>query len=641
MKVLLVTPPMSDLNTPYPATAYLTGHLRTQGIEVSQADWSIELACRLFSEEGLDRLGGCAREVKAEQTSTRLQHFLGEFSRYRETVEPVVAFLQGRNPGLAADIISRTLLPEGSLIRKHFEALGATSDTSKMFGELGSNEQARHLATLYLCELGRLVHKVDGGYHHVAYAKKVAQSSRFDKVLRYLGEHEEGLIARLIGELTEEGLGRFRPDVLGLTVPFAGNLVGALRIAETARRVAPNLKIVMGGGYANTCLRQLGDARFFDFVDFLTLDDGERPLACILEHLGGTRGPEQLLRTFVRENGKVVFRSSSNERDLTFSENSTPSYAGLPLRKYMATMSDFTRPAKILSKRWNKLTLAHGCYWKKCTFCDLSLDYISRYEPQRVDRLIDQIESIVDETGNTDFHWVDEAAPPALLRALSVRLIEKRIPIAWYGNIRFERTFTPDLARLMAQAGCVMVTAGLEVASDRLLDLIKKGVTVAQVARVAKAFADHGIYVHAYLMYGFLTETVQETVDSLEMVRQLFDAGCLHSGYWHRLEALEHSPIGMSPAQFGIRLRRRAVPDPDGVFTRYKIPFEDPTGVDHEALGPGLWNALRSYERGLGLDRPVHDWFSQQVPPTTVVPDFIARVLVMPIPLRPGLQAAP
>ena len=427
LKVLLVTPPMSDLNTPYPATAYLTGHLRTQGIEVSQADWSIELACRLFSEVGLDRLERRARKVMAERPSPRLQHFVGEFSRYRETVAPVVTFLQGRDPRLENDIVSRTWLPEGRLIR-HFETPDAPSDDSRTFGELGNNEQARHLATLYLRELGKVVREVDGGYHHVAYAYKVAKSSRFDEVLRYLRKHEKGLIARLIGELAEEGLRRFRPDILGLTVPFYGNLVGALRIAETARRVAPNLKIVMGGGYANTCLRELSDPRFFDFVDFLTLDDGERPLICILEHLGGTRGPEQLLRTFVRENGKVVFRSSPNERDLPFSENSTPSYAGLPLQKYMATMDHFTRPAKIWSKRWNKLTLAHGCYWKKCTFCDLSLDYISRYEPQRVDRLIDQIESIVDETGDTDFHWVDEAAPPALLRALSARLIEKRIP---------------------------------------------------------------------------------------------------------------------------------------------------------------------------------------------------------------------
>ncbi len=99
------------------------------------------------------------------------------------------------------------------------------------------------------------------------------------------------------------------------------------------------------------------------------------------------------------------------------------------------------------------------------------------------------------------------------------------------------------------------VSGGLEVASDRLLTLMKKGVTVAQVARVTRAFTDAGIMVHAYLMYGFPTETTQDTVDALERVRQLFAAGCIQSAYWHRFSATAHSPIGLHPEQYGITLR--------------------------------------------------------------------------------------
>ena len=230
-------------------------------------------------------------------------------------------------------------------------------------------------------------------------------------------------------------------------------------------------------------------------------------------------------------------------------------------------------------------------------------------------------------SGQTDFHWVDEAAPPSLLRALSQRLLERRIAITWYGNIRFDRAFTPELARLMSQTGCLAVTGGLEVASDRLLQLMKKGVSVAQVARVAKGLADQGILVHAYLMYGFPSETVQETVDSLEIVRQLFAEGCLHSGYWHCFGATEHSPIGMNPEQFGIQLRPHQPTASKRVFARDFIPFEDPTGVDHAPLGKGLWKALRLYQRGLGLDRPVHEWFPEPVPETMVEPGTIARAL--------------
>ena len=641
MKVLLVTPPMSDLNTPYPATAYLTGFLRENGIEAHQADWSIELACRLFSKKGLERLLPRVHKLRPKPRP-RVDDFLTQFDRYLETVEPVVAFLQGRNPGLESDILASHLLPEGPRLRTHREQLEKGSPKAEAFWNLGKQGQAHHLASLYLLELSDIFHHTERGFYLISYARKLPGSD-FDKVLRFLAKRQGGLMSQLIEELTVEGLNRLRPDVLGLTAPFQGNLVGALRIAQVARRHFPGVKIVLGGGFPNTCMRELTDPRLFDFVDFLALDDGERPLMCLLEHLAGERGPDRLLRTFCRQEGKVVYNSATDESDLPFNENATPTYAGLPLDRYMGLMWEPTRSAKILSKRWNKLTLAHGCYWRKCTFCDISLDYVQRYEPQRVDRLIEQIKAIIDETGDRGFHWVDEAPPPSLLRALSDRLLEQKMAISWYGNIRFEKAFTPELARLMAKTGCVKVTGGLEVASDRLLKLMKKGVSVGQVARVAKGFTDQGIFVHAYLMYGFPTQTQQETVDSLELLRQLFAAGCLHSGYWHCFMATEHSPIGMNPGEYGIRLRPAATPAPERMFTRFQIPFEDPTGVDHEALGPGLWEALRSYERGLGLERAVHEWFSEPVPETCIVPDTIAQALAEkgPPSPSPGAGAAP
>src|SRR6185312_5774405 len=142
--------------------------------------------------------------------------------------------------------------------------------------------------------------------------------------------------------------------------------------------------------------------------------------------------------------------------------------------------------------------------------------YIARYDLAAADLLVDRVEALCAETGQTGFHFVDEAAPPAGLRALAERLLARRVVISWWGNIRFEKTFTPKLTELLARAGCVAVSGGLEVASDRLLDRMKKGVTVAQVARVTRALTDAGIMVHAYLMYGFPTETEQETVDALE-----------------------------------------------------------------------------------------------------------------------------
>ena len=301
-----------------------------------------------------------------------------------------------------------------------------------------------------------------------------------------------------------------------------------------------------------------------------------------------------------------MLETDLTQHDIPQNDTGIPTYDGLPLDQYVSVMEMLNPMHRFWSDgRWNKITLAHGCYWKKCSFCDVSLDYIGRYDEPSTDLVMRAHQALIAETGETGFHLVDEAAPPAGMRALAKRLIAEKLSITWWGNIRFEKTFTPELCRLLAESGCVAVSGGLEVASDRLLELMKKGVTVEQVARVTRAFTDAGIMVHAYLMYGFPTETEQDTVDALERVRQLFAAGCIQSAYWHRFSATAHSPIGLQPgrlrhhaaaaARHPVRAQRREVPRSHRHGSRLSRR--------------GLRKALYNYMHGIGLDADVREWF--------------------------------
>jgi hypothetical protein len=319
------------------------------------------------------------------------------------------------------------------------------------------------------------------------------------------------------------------------------------------------------------------------------------------------------------------------EPDIPFEAVGTPTWDGLPIHRYLSLLDMLNPMHRLWSDgRWNKLTVAHGCYWKKCSFCDVSLDYIGRYETATASTLADRIEKIVQETGQTGFHFVDEAAPPKALKALAEELIRRDLQISWWGNIRFEKTFTPELSELLAQSGCIAMSGGLEVASDRLLQLMKKGVSVEQVARVTKGFADAGILVHAYLMYGFPTQTLQDTVDALEYVRQLFENGCIQSGFFHRFSCTVHSPVGLDPAAYGIEL----IPLPEVTFAKNDIGFIDPTpmppGVDHDVLGQGLRKAIYNYMHGLCVEDDVRRWFDHlpcPVPRPTVKRGKIAKAM--------------
>ena len=635
LRVLSLIPPMTQLNTPYPSTAYLTGFLRGRGVDAHQEDLALGLVLQLFSPAGLDAIRARCEALDDAACSPQVTSFLAQFARYRATIAPAVAFLQGRDPTVGHRIAGRAFLPEGHRFASLDVFIADEEGADPLawaFGALGTHDRARHLATLYLNDLADVVRDaVDPRFEFVRYAESLAQSQpSFDPLAQALAA-PPNLIDETLQRLTREALARHEPRVVLLSVPFPGSVYGAFRIAQAVKAADPSIVTVLGGGFVNTELRELSEPRVFDYFDYVTLDAGERPVLALLEHLRGERPREKLVRTFVREpvgaahgRDSVVRLIDSREPDIPFNEIGTPTWAGLPLHGYLSVLDMLNPMHRLWSDgRWNKLTVAHGCYWKKCSFCDVNLDYISRYDLASATTLVDRIEKVVTETGQTGFHFVDEAAPPKGLKALAAELNRRGTAISWWGNIRFEKTFTPALCRELADSGCIAVSGGLEVAHDRLLKLMKKGVSVEQVARVTRAFTDAGILVHAYLMYGFPTQTVQDTVDALEYVRQLFAHNCLQSGFWHRFTCTVHSPVGKSPAEYGITLKTL----PEGGFAKNDVGFIDPTGVDHDALAPALNKALYNYMHGLALDEDVREWFGGKVPKTRVPKTFIARAL--------------
>jgi radical SAM superfamily enzyme YgiQ (UPF0313 family) len=558
-RVLALIAPMTQLNTPYPSSAYLTGFLRSQGLDARQDDLALKLVLRIFSTEGLKQVQTIAQTQAIDQRSASVNCFLDHAQRYIDCIEPVMVFLQGTDPTLAHRIAARGFIPEGP----RFAALeNAEDDTlTWAFGALGVQDRARHLATLFLNDLADVLRDaVDDRFEFVRYGESLASSqASFEPLAKALAAPKT-FIDQVLYDLTLDTFDTHQPHMVLLSVPFPGTVYGALRMAQSIKQHHPGVTIVLGGGYVNTELRSLNEPRLFDFVDYVTLDAGERPLLALLEHLQGKRSAQRLVRTFARVNSEVKYINFA-EPDIAFDDVGTPTWDGLPMQSYLSLLDMLNPMHRLWSDgRWNKLTVAHGCYWKKCSFCDVSLDYISRYDAATAHTLVDRIERIVGETGQTGFHLVDEAAPPKALKAMAQELLRRRINISWWGNIRFEKTFTPELAELLADSGCIAMSGGLEVASDRLLALMQKGVTVDQVARVTHGFSQSGVLVHAYLMYGFPTQTVQDTVDALEYVRQLFLHGCIQSGFFHRFTCTVHSPVGMRPQDYGVRL----IPLPEG-----------------------------------------------------------------------------
>ena len=613
MKLALVLPPLTQLNTPYPSGAYLARHLRSHGIPSTQRDFGLELMRRALSRKGLSEVFDAVSEKAdaGEALPEPAWQALALRRQHERAIAPAMRFLAGADESLAARILDTPLLPRGPRL--------ASVDLSA-FGTMGVIDAARHLATRYIEDLVDLITAtIDPGFSLARYQHHLAVGPiSFDPIEARL--EETTLVDAWLDALTDS----LDAEVVCLSVPFPGTLYGALRIGR--RLKARGVTVWMGGGYVSTELREVDEPRLWQCVDALTYDDGEGPLLALIAHHRGEGDTRHRTRT-----------AAGLHSAPATAEPFVPAawYGDLDLRKYLHII-DTLNPAHRLwsDNRWNKITLAHGCYWKKCAFCDIQLDYIARFEKAPTQALLDAMEELTEDTGTSGFHFVDEAAPPRQMRDLALGILARGMTVSWWGNIRFEAAFTPDLCRLLAAAGLIAVTGGLEVAQPRLLKMMDKGITVPQAAGAAAAFRAAGVMVHAYLMYGFPTQTEAETIESMEIVRQLFAEGLLDSAFWHRFVLTRHSGVYANPARYQI-----TVPDTAGAFATNDIPHADPSGGNHDRFDAVLPRALSAWMQGDRLDQPVHRWFSRKMPRARTRPDHIARSLPADLPaLRPSAR---
>lgn len=593
-KILLLLPPLTQLNTPYPSITHLTGYLRSKGYETDQMDLGIELVDMLFTAKGLSHIFDIAGQVE-KKSGKNIKNVLSNRGFYEEHIDEVMKFLRGDDRSMACRFSNIEFWDSMPRI-PDYEELDWTYGTS------GSTDRAKYLCTMFIKNICDVIEaRIDHNFSLIRYAERVCTYlPTFDLVEKIIAKSDT-YVTECMQTLLEKRLSRSKPDIVALSVPFPGNLICGLLCARYIKEHYPDTKIIMGGGYVNTELRNMSENGLFRYVDYVMFDDGELPLLRFLEG-----GP--LLRTAHCVDGKVVYENMESCENERFASLPAPTTTGLCINLYLDFPDSFNPMHRLWSDgKWNKMMLAHGCYHAKCTFCDTKLDYIGRYESCNVSIIVDRMESLMKETGENGFHFVDEAAPPAVLRRLAEEIIRRRLTVSYWTNIRFDKTFTPDLCYLLMKSGCIAVSGGLEVASPRVLKLIDKGVTIESASECMRNLTDKGIMVHAYLMYGFPTQTEKELMESLATVRDLFADGLIQSAFWHRYAMTCHSITGNHPERFNAHLVATE-PNP---FANNEIAFEIDNQPDWDKYADGLNLATYNYMRSAGFDIPVKQWFKK------------------------------
>lgn len=631
---LLVQAPFTQLNSPYPAVFYLKSFLDARGTPNAAIDLAIQAARAIFSRRGLARIFADAeRELSSGRlagsdaaTRGNLARYLSNADRYAESIDGIVGFLSGRLPDFGHALSDPARLPHGYRVERYVDGLESAPDP-------------RIVASLTLEDLADFIaYALDPGFSLVRYAEsKAASQPSYGEVLRSL----EGsyVIREFVRPLARERLAEFPAALVCASVPFPGCLAPALAILQEAK--ARGSETAMGGGYVSTELRFLRDGRFFDSVDYLCFDSGFGSLSSVIDSVEGRAGGA-LFRCMRRSGGVLRVEGFPPESEADYSdgpwlflpaadeaarradedrelERVFPDYAGISLGDYLR-IDDSGNPMHALwsNAAWLKCRLAYGCYWGRCRFCDGCLDYIGRYRPADPRALYAAMLSQARQAGASGLHLVDEAAPVPLLLAFARENAKAGRPLSFWGNTRFEKGFTPDRAIFLSWAGFLAASAGIEVAGDRGLGLSGKGLSMETLVGACDALSRAGILAHAYLMYGLPDQTEEDLVDSLEILRQMFRLGLLHSAFWHPFVLTRHSPF------YRDRFSKGGALVPESDFALNDLDWRGSGRLSR--FSEGIEAALASYMEGRELDRPAEAWFRFAVPKARIGRDYVKRL---------------
>lgn len=640
MNVIIIQPPLVQLNSPYPSGAYLQAFFKKMGCNVRWYDFSIELFHEIFSKDGLKKLFLLTQENalqmadRAESsgdanTAFNLRRYVTTQSSWIEWIDFIVGILccgnkfSGRE--LAHKFLFSPFAPRGNRMENFLANLNHNP----------SADDVRFLCSLALADLADYITAVfDSNFALIRYAESLTvDESSFSQLEKnvdspVLTEFYNSVLKNKLCDI-ETFVNHDEKTLFCISSPFAGTFMAALYTGRFIKeKFGDRAFVSIGGGFPNTELRQTKEKGLFKYTDAISFDRGYGSYKAFLDL--GNIGDRPLLYKMRRffEDGISEPKWEDSEIQLfedKMTEEIVPDFAGIDFAKYPRVCDDENPMHRLWSDgTWIKAYLAHACYWHKCAFCDTQLDYVCSYKPTQVESVFDGLLNTARKNGVYGIHFVDEALPPSLLKQFALLNCKNQNQLYYWGNIRFEKAFTRDLADFLSYSGFGGVSAGLEVATGKGLKNINKGTDLSSIVSACAAFKEAGILVHAYMIYGFWNDTPQSIIDSMETLRQFFEVGLLDSAFWHKFVLTKNSQV-FSEWERGEHPELKPIlgKNTNSMFAKNNLHFEGEN--KYNKFGSALDNALNAWMHGQNLDMKVTKWFDFQVPNPTIPRDFIER----------------
>ena len=643
--------------------------------------FSAQGLCRLFelSEVRALQLAAQAEAKGDDDTAFNLRRYITQKNAWIKWIDFITAVLAG-DSGIsgrekAHQFLYSPFAPRASRMENYLAGLDhePTVDDVRFLCTFALADLSDYITVAF-----------DSQFSLVRYAESLAVDTRtfsdFEKEIDSpVMEHfYKPLLEDIFGNLDKE-----LPATICISIPFAGTFLPALYTARWFKQnFGEKVFVCIGGGFVNTELREARDPALAKYINAISYDRGYGSYKTLLSdspvkpwndtdlslpwndtdlslsandtdanHLslsandtnlslsgdttssflslsGLTRQSLYKMRLFTPQGDGTISiqeplwtdpQTEAYENQIT--AKLVPDYSDIDFSIYPRMCDDRNAMHRIWTDgSWIKAYLAHGCYWHKCAFCDTSLDYVCGYKPTDTVALYQGLLQTARQKGVYGIHFVDEALPPAALRKFALLNALEGNPLYFWGNVRFEKSFTKDLAAFLSYCGLGGVSAGIESATGKGLEAINKGTDITSITQACCAFKEAGILVHAYMIYGFWNDTAQSIIDSMETLRQFFAAGLLDSAFWHKFVLTRNSTVYSQWEKDGT-LDLVCGEESSSAFARNNLHFKGEEKFNK--FGPALDSAVNAWMHGDRLDMKVQKWFDFQLPAATVPRDFI------------------
>jgi anaerobic magnesium-protoporphyrin IX monomethyl ester cyclase len=506
--VSVVWPPVWNAFDTHIAVPALCGYLAEHGVSVRQFDLNIDFYRYLVAEDTI--------EEQVRLLSPHLPRKVGnavDFARryYQVLRSPLVSGFRQR----FSEDAEKLLLTHALTIFNHahpdtvFNTLGvylnADIEDSDILADLAERDAGNPFATFY----------------HRSFLPRLAESP---------------------------------PSIVGISVCGSFQLAAAFTLCRMIKKVDPDICVVIGGAFFSTVpdalLNPKTAANLFRHVDAFILNEGEIPffrlVHQVFQGMGSLTGPNVQLRGQSRLTNEPLLCLPAAK-------------IALPVFPDGAIESYFRVPAPRLP-----VEVSRGCYWGRCTFCNLASGANERYRGVPIDRIVHALAALTDRYHSTSIAFSTLAMSPNILRRLCTRLHDDQIPISWSAWIRPERTLTEEDIDSFATSGCESLAVTPESFNTKTLARMDKGFDLEHVIRIVRHIQQVGLCDGINIIAGFPGETVEDFVDTVEICR---DLGV--RGEFFPFSLLKNSTVYRAADDYGIAVRER--PEKDLAVS---VPFD-------------------------------------------------------------------